>query len=140
MEPLTCLGRRWRSNRQRSRSRQRIRKWWRAPLRKVYAKATIKRRTQSSVCLNHCQSTQCVDTIYDQKYIQSPPYPDEIGNPTVLGPQVEIQPAAQPKTPEDTQVVACPSTQSVRKSHHKKKDAIKCLPQPLSVPQCVDTI
>ena len=33
-----------------------------------------------------------------------------------------------------------PSTQSGRKSHHKKKIAIKCLPQPVPVPQCVDTI
>ena len=52
---------------------------------------------------------------------------NESGNP---GPEVEIQPAAQAKMPEDTQ--------SVRKSHHKKNE--KCLPQPVSVPQCVDTI
>ena len=58
----------------------------------------------------------------------------ESGNPSVLGPQV----AAQAKTPDA--VVACASTQSVRKSHHKKKITIKCLPQPVLVPQCVDSI
>ncbi len=65
-------------------------------------------------------------------------------NPNMLGAQVEIQPAAQPNTPEvsdaHTQVLACPTTQSVHKSHHKKKIPIKCGPQPLTVPQCVDTI
>ena len=64
-------------------------------------------------------------------------------NPNVLGAQVEIQPAAQPNTPEvsdaHTQVLACPTTQSVPKSHHKKKIPIKCGPQPLTVPQCLDT-
>jgi len=62
----------------------------------------------------------------------------ESGNPSLLGPQAEIKRAAQAKTPEA--VVACPTTQTVRKSHHKKKIAIKCLPQPVPVPQCVDTI
>ena len=69
---------------------------------------------------------------------------NESVNPNVLGAQVESKPAAQPTMPEvvdaATQTVACPSTQSVRKSHHKKKNSIKCLPQPLPVPQCVDTI
>ena len=32
----------------------------------------------------------------------------DIGNPNVLGPQLEIQGAAQAKTPEDTQVVCVP--------------------------------
>ena len=68
----------------------------------------------------------------------------ESGNPSVLGSQLEIITAAQVKTPEvvdvGTQVVACPSTQSLRKSHHKKKIAIKCLSQPVSVSQCADSI
>ena len=68
----------------------------------------------------------------------------ESGNPNVLCTQVDIKPAAQPPMPEvadaATQTVACPSTQSVRKSHHKKKIPIKCMPQQVAVPQCVDTI
>jgi len=63
---------------------------------------------------------------------------NESGNPSLLGAQVETKPAAQAMTPEV--VVASPTTQIVRKSHHKKKIAIKCLPQPVPVPQCVDTI
>ena len=31
-------------------------------------------------------------------------------------------------------------TQGVGKSHHKKKSVIKCLSQPLPLPQCVDTL
>ncbi len=38
------------------------------------------------------------------------------------------------------QLVACHSTQSVSKSHHKKKIAIKCLPQAGPLPQSVDSI
>ena len=68
----------------------------------------------------------------------------ESGNPTVLDAQVEIKPAAQAKTSEvadvGAQVVACPSTQSVCKSQHKNKIAIKCLSQPVPVSQCVDSI
>ena len=69
---------------------------------------------------------------------------NESVNPTALSAQVEIKPAAQPTMPEvvdaATQTVACPTTQSVRKSHHKKKIPIKCLSQPVPVPLCVDTI
>ena len=56
----------------------------------------------------------------------------ESGNPSLLGAQAEIKRAAQAKTPEA--VVACPTTQTVRKSHHKKKIATKV------EPICLDTI
>ena len=68
----------------------------------------------------------------------------ESDTPILKVAEVETQVAAPVKTEEaavaDTQAVACTTTQGVRKSHHKKKNPIKRMPQPVAVPQCVDTI
>ena len=78
---------------------------------------------------NPIQFTETPITIYlmepDKELKMTGKDNTDIGNLNVLGPQMDMQSAAQAKTPEaadaDTSLVTCPSTQSVRGSHLKKE-------------------